>query len=322
MTAKSTDNGNTWTPDTAGISQTSMYRWWVDEDGNQYAAGGGTSTINWVKTPSGSWAVDTMGTVRGTYDYGDAFGSDHNGKVYYAVYSGNVFSRSISGGTWSMESGLGSDPVYSFAATSNHTMIGGGSSNIHYKNGSSWQNMPVNSPAPGGDYTFVVAVDDSDYVWAGFSHQDSIGNYVGDGVFYTSDLGNTWHVPQGQVDVVTFRQLVPVGDSVFGVTYTNGIYIFKRGGPTGIHQLSGLQNLIVFPNPASTACQAIFTPGNASQKTELVLSDVMGRVVKRIPVSATATQATINTADLSRDTYVCTLEIDGKVTGTARLVLK
>ena len=254
LVVKSTDNGVTWAPDSAGVAGMQMYSWWVDELGNQYAGGAGLPCINSVKAPSGSWHVDTTGVVpNSTGDYGTAFGGDGNGHIYYALYSGNIFMRPVGGTTWGPTTGLGTDAVYSFAHTGNHTVIAGGTGNVHYTTGTAWQNMTISAPAPQGKNPFIVAADDSDYVWVAFSEQGSSGNYYGDGVFYTHDLGNTWYPAVGQVLGATFRALVPSGDSVFGLSYFDGVFVFKRGaGSTAVQKVSDApQYMAVYPNPFS-----------------------------------------------------------------------
>ena len=311
LVVKSTDNGATWTPDTAGVSQVKMYKWWVDEAGNQYSGGLGTTLANYVKPVGGSWTIDTLGITHGAFDYAEAFGSDHNGRVYHALYTGGLFSRSISGTQWTAESGLNSDPIYTLAHTSTHTMVAGGGSDLHYKTSgaSSWQGMPKNAPAPGGSDPFVVAVDDSDYVWAAFSHQGGSGNYVGDGVFYTHDLGQTWHTAVGQVLTATFRLLVPVGDSVFGVTYFDGVFVFKRGNATGIQQVtSSIAYLDVYPNPAGKEMNVRYILSDNSNVT-IELTDIAGHKVysssQYQSVGDHTTMCDIST--LPTGTYICSV---------------
>ena len=316
LVEKSTDNGNTWNPDTAGISAISMYCWWVDESGNQYAGGIGGHCSNYVKSPSGSWQLDNNGVLIDTsYDVGTAFGSDHNGTVYYALYSGNVFSRAQSGGAWTENSGIGGDQIYSFAHTSNHTMIAGGNSNVHYKTGSGWQTMSISAPAPQGTTPFEVAVDGSDNVWVAFSHQGGTGNYIGDGVFYTHDLGNTWTAAAGQVTTVTFRSLVPSGDSVFGVSYFNGVYVFKTGSGLAVQKISdGPQYLAAFPNPANKEVNIRYFIGEGAQ-VSLQIYDVAGNLVQELKNETQAAgmfQTPWNVASVARGTYIC------KLTGTGQ----
>jgi hypothetical protein len=326
IVVKSTDNGNTWNADTMGFSSAPTYTWWVDEQGDQYAGGIATTGFNLPvskKSATGSWAADTIGLVYdNTNDTVLSFGSDHNGKIYIANYSGSVLSQSISGGAWTLETGINSDQTYSFAHTSDHTMIAGGISNIHYKGAGGWQNMPVNAPAPGGKTVFAVAADDSDYVWAAFSHQDSTGSYTGDGVYFTPDYGNTWFAPQGQVAVAGFRALVPVGDSVFGLTYFDGVYVFKRAfAPTGISTIATAQNLVIYPNPAVNECHALFTLPASSPNNELVINDISGKSIKQIPISAGANQLSFSTQDLGTGMYFCTLMSSNKIIEVRKLVV-
>ena len=319
VNAKSTDNGQTWSLDTNGSSAISQYSWWVDENGNEYAGGYGK---NWVKRVGGTpWTIDTLGMVYGgAYDPLTAFGSDHNGTVYCAVYSGNIFSRSTSGTTWTEESGLGGDPVYTFAHTSTHTMVAGGTGNVHYKTSSSWQNMPINSPAPQGTYPYIVAVDDSDNVWTAFSHIGAGGLNQGDGVFFTPDLGAHWYPAGGQVILVTFQWLVPSGDSVFGVTYGSGVYVFNRSQTTGIREVSSPYHMDIQPNPSSTASTVTYDIVVSAGQTEVVVFDMSGKELKHL--AAVGNSVNIRTDDMAAGDYLCALRRSGNIIAVKKLVVK
>ncbi len=329
---KSTDNGLNWLADSNGVSKVGMGSWFVDESGNQYAAKWplGSGSLSLFKKPAGSpWQGDSTGILTGANEQPSAFGDDGNGNLFFATNSGKLFTRPLTGSTWvSDTAGLNGDILYSFAHTANHTLVAGGYNAAHYKQAGNWVNLPQNSPAPGGGSVFTVAVDDSNYLWAAFQHFNPGFISIGDGVFYTNDFGTTWHAAIGSVDTVTFKQLVPVGDSVIGVSYFNGLYVFYRNGgatPVGIHLLQPEQPFVaVYPNPASTNTKFAFSL-EKSANVKLQIFDPAGRLVKTMAeqnLDAGEHNYDFDTRNLPSGKYLWRVNVDGHQQGGKFLVVR
>jgi hypothetical protein len=284
----SIDNGNNWVPDTAGISGIGMVKWFVDETGTQHAAkqfNGAPAGITLYSKPTGaSWTLDNSGITFSDFETPTCFGSDNKGTIYFATSLGMIFKRPASGGTWTPDTaGLGRDPVYSFSATSTGTVVASGYTAAHYKSGGVWSTFSSNPSVPSGGNTFFLCVDKSDYVWVAFSHFDPSFNSIGDGVYYTKNLGTTWSPASNNAKTVTFKQLVAIGDSVYGISYFNGIYLFTRSGAaSGITSFEGIPNTFAlsqnYPNPFNPSTTIHYQLPMSAEAT-LKIFDLLGREV-------------------------------------------
>ena len=252
---KSSDNGLTWTSDTLGIYNTSQFSFWVDENGTQHEADYGNSTQGvtlYKKTNSGSYIIDTIGLHSRPYAFPATFGTDGNGSVYFSS-TDSLGIWKYQGNTWTpFHNGMNYlYTIYDFAKDHNGNMLGGTyNGGLWRETGGNWSQLNFPNGVSSGSSAFVVAVDTSGNIFTNFSGPNASGNFIGRGVFSSSDNGNTW-VNLG-VDTITFRQLVAVRDTVFGVSYYNGIWKFVSGGLVGIDP-NEFENMSVslFPNPAS-----------------------------------------------------------------------
>ncbi len=196
LVVKSTDNGMTWMPDTAGLSKIGMFRWYLDIDGRQYAAEIGFNQGSmklYKKNPGESWVEDNLGFMTPNNDYPTDWSTDKRDRIYFATQSGTVWQRQIIGETWILDVVGIFGSIFDLASTSDHTMVAGGISGLFYKfgRGSTWMNFGLNPHTPLTTSAMVLTVDDDDYVWVGFSHFEAGFNSIGDGVYYTNDLGAT-----------------------------------------------------------------------------------------------------------------------------------
>ena len=254
MVVRSTDNGVSWQPDTLGISQIHMFKWFVDETGTQHGAqfGNGVGPIGLFSKPVGqAWAIDTTGFHSGNSDQPTAFGTNGNGKIYFSNTTQSAFTPLWSkqgAGNWALDTIGLNDEAYDFAHTSSNTMYLGAYTGVWKQTGNSW----VKLPNPNGSTlsAFAVAVDASNTLWAAFSYFDAYYNSIGLGVYYTNNDGATWLTPSFDIDTVTFLKLVAIGDSVYGLSYYNGAYLFDKSFATEAGPVLKQQNGIhVFPNP-------------------------------------------------------------------------
>jgi hypothetical protein len=87
---KSTDGGQTWQADTAGLSGTGGTVFYVDEKGAQHIGNSqyGSSFLCqvWAKPSGGAWALDTVGFPVKNYSSVSAMASDGKGYLYVTGY--------------------------------------------------------------------------------------------------------------------------------------------------------------------------------------------------------------------------------------------
>src|SRR5207245_2675321 len=120
VVVKSTDNGLTWSPDTAGLSTISMNSWFVDENGTQHASKGNVGAVQlYSKTSGGSWAPDMMGFASTTNEQATTcWGTDNNGTIYVGTNStqGKVLWKKTGTSSWILDTtGLHGSSVFSIA---------------------------------------------------------------------------------------------------------------------------------------------------------------------------------------------------------------
>lgn len=288
---KSTDNGLTWTSDTSGISAVNQFTFWVDENGTQHIASLGNSLHGvyiWKKTSSGSYVIDTTGFQSPTYDYPTTFGTNGNGTVYLGTLFGAKNVWRYNNNAWVLDNlGIDSVPVYDFEVDHSGKMIAGtwGFGLWHQTGGpgSAWVPMNYPSGVNGGSSAFFEAVDTAGNIFTCFSSPDATGNYLGSGVFETADNGVTWN--NLGVDTLTFRQFVAVNDTVFGVSYYNGIWKFTASGLIGI-DVPTVESMSSFVTPNPSNNQIVIENLNAEkfESTSLRIFDGTGKLVQIVPV--------------------------------------
>jgi hypothetical protein len=96
-------------------------------------------------------------------------------------------------------------------------------------------------------------VDASGAVWASFAYYNGGYNAIGDGVYFSTDNCNSW--TSKNISGPTFRQIDPVGkgDTAYGVSYYDGIFVLTKTSTGGINTVSnpGSENMLkVYPNPS------------------------------------------------------------------------
>ena len=286
MVVKSTDNGATWLSDTLGISQAIFATWFVDETGTQHGSQWGSNsapTQLFSKAPGQSWATDNAGFT-GDSAIPIGFGSNGNGKIYYSGnYGAPILYSKQGAGNWAPDTaGLaGATGIYDYAHNSSGNMYLGAYSGIWKQTGVSWAQLNNPPSVSSTSSAFAIAVDASNTIWAAFSYFDINYNSVGLGVYYTNDDGVTWHKPSFDIDTVTFLHLVAIGDSVYGLSYYNGAYLFDKNGPSSVipadKERSGIR---LFPNPANGLCNLQLS-ANFEMSSASVL-DITGREVQSL----------------------------------------
>ncbi len=328
MVYKSTDNGNNFALDTSGIiaGDVGNSYFLVDENGVQHAG----SRVNiagtyyaraWKKEPGQDWALDTTGLGTLMTDFSPrSFGTDHNGKIYFAIYdyansSTTIYSRPIAGGTWTAETTVNGE-VYNIKGR-NGIVIAGTKLGMMYNNGGGWQTAPLPSAVTGTITNVATEVDINGIAWAFFKDVDGTNIPVGKGIFYTTDFSN-WLVPAGNVDTVLFSRLVAIGDSVFALASGfEGVYVFDTTAalPEGIAEIESINKIRIIPNPFHNETILQFDLENDS-RVELIIYNVLGEIVFEIPsqqMNGGTHQLKISLPDFVNGVLMFELRVNGKV---------
>ncbi len=251
---KSTDNGDTWQHDFAGLSNVSGNFYFVDETGTQHYANSFYAhdiySLLWAKPTGGSWAPDTIGFPVDTNSAVTAMASNGVGSIYVSGYlkGGGVWRRNIdTGSTWSVDTtGLPINVSGFYKMAGGHGIILGSSLyQIFIKSGNNW----VNVPFPGGNQTYhvsAISVDNNRTIFASFINTSNIAV----GVYYSNDTGATWKtVGLDSIDVIS---LVSYGDTTYALTSNHWAYKISPTGPVGIAPLYSVLPIInTYPEPFS-----------------------------------------------------------------------
>lgn len=286
MVVKSSDNGTTWQPDTAGIHSIVMNSFYVDETGTQHAAGSlfipyfGYTTIAWAKPPGQPWVMDSAGINGQGFPNNIVFGSGNNGYIYLAVQTSSctLFKRPITGGAWTVDANFGSSAPFEISGNGNK-LVAATTLGISQYDGSTWQPVsnPVNYP---NAIPFSVQAASNGLVWAYFEDFDIIANVsLGRGLWYTTDF-TAWHEAPGNIDTVIFKRIIAIGDSVFALSRGfNGVWVFDTTSNTvSVEPVEASKEdmLHVQPNPFASQTEFIFSVLSAGHVT-LEIWNISGR---------------------------------------------
>ena len=280
---KSTDNGITWIADTTGMKalnltfENGFYN--VDAQGNQYAGKNG----KFFSKPTGApWKIDTAGL-------GSAFitsVSNNNKKgIVYAVKDLGfskfaLYKRTLNGTTWQSVdvSAVGQSIVKIISDHNGDVILTAYNGNIFRYDGSSWSQIP--KPTTIGNLPIIEqsVVDKNGVLWGSFYNAF---NSVNRGVHFTTNNGTTWKY--AGLDSVGVSFLSTVGDSVFAVTFIDGIFAFTTSPTVGVeheqlHVASSYELYQNFPNPFNPTTEIRFTI-HGSGFTSLKVYDVLGKEV-------------------------------------------
>jgi len=291
---KSTNEGVSWNPDTAGafLLRTGVFS--VDEAGGQHLGtsqwGSSYPTLLYTKSLGGSWTLDTLGFASTVYSFSYSMASDKHGYLYvtgsyFNGYGGSqvnarVMRRPIGGGTWvSDTNGLPPSVKYlsNLGPDKDGNMMGLSGLTLYKLFNGTWGTVSLPSRAADNFYYIDnFSVDSSGAIFASFSNFSSGGG----GIYFTTDGGSSW--TYAGLDSLTVNQLVSYGDSTF-VSTTNGLYVLTRNSiGTGVRKSVAPPALFSldqnYPNPFNPATNLHFTIGTP-QSVTLKVYDVLGREV-------------------------------------------
>lgn len=292
---KSTDEGTTWNPDTAGVKRsTNNGAFYVDEAGNQHTvtSSGSSSVANIaVKLLNGSWQPDTSGfsPFNNYQQHGNAFVSDGHGFLYIggAFNRGNVWRRPIGGGSWVLDTtGLKGRTISSFTRMRNGDILAvavGGFNSLALLRHSAgvWSEIAL----PFADaLASSVSVDSTGAIVGAFSFFDA-ATYTptSKGVYFSTDTGATWTYA-GLINM-SINTLVSYGDTTYALTQGNGAYLLRHQKGTSVFEknqtplaFSLFQN---YPNPFNPSTTIVYDVPKAVH-VKLTIYDILGRVVDEL----------------------------------------
>ena len=286
---KSTDNGATWNPDTAGLGAMaggSIAKYFADESGVQHYAAAGVPAECYKKSSGSFWTPDTAGLSKLPANYPNIIASDQHGNIYLALtatdsFTGLLLKRPIGGGAWTYDTaGLQGAIVYSISADQSGNLYAGTFGNGVYKRtGSTWASLSSPAGLSGND-AFVTAVDNSGALFAGFAYQNGF-NYAWQGVYCTTDGGGSW--TKIGLDGLAVRGLFSYGDSIVAVTYNSGMFLLSKTGSTAVpdKNLTSPGSFVLnqnYPNPFNPSTVISYQLPVNSQVT-LKMYDIVGREV-------------------------------------------
>jgi hypothetical protein len=101
----------------------------------------------------------------------------------------------------------------------------------------------------------------------------------------------------------------------------NTLFLAKTGLLLGTRGASATPTLALFPNPAQHTTTVLLPAGMPATGRELLLRNALGQLVRRLPVSSTATQLSVELRDLAPGVYAAQLRAGDQVVSN-RLVVE
>jgi hypothetical protein len=233
---KSSDQGATWTPDTANIPQGAQGTFFVDEIGTQHFqvvwSGVSYGRAPYFRTASGTPGWDTAGITKVDYGQVAAYGSDGRGNLYMSgSFPEKVLKRPLSGGPWVTDSaGMGNLSVLaSLTRDRNGNMIGYAYSSLMWQSSGSWTKIQLPPSLGPSGRPGAISVDSSNALFVAFF--DSYTS-VDRGVYFTTDRGTSWTF--AGLDSIAVSSLTSTGDTTYALTVNNGLYALTHAGVSNV----------------------------------------------------------------------------------------
>jgi hypothetical protein len=99
-------------------------------------------------------------------------------------------------------------------------------------------------------------------------------------------------------------------------------YNVVNNAAAGIQQVTGINNHItVYPNPASSDVSFSYDLGNVSQQATVKIYNMLGSLVKTVPLETYANNTKVDINSLDEGVYIYSVIFGGKTIKTSRLVV-
>ncbi len=289
---RSTDNGTTWSVDSAGLSQFSISfngsPYFVDDAGTQYVS---NSSALWIKHPSVPWRLDTLGLhFSGSERIVDVSRNNRRGVVYALKRIGStnyeLYSRARTDSLWQQidVSAFGATTLMLSSDENGDILLTTRAGEMSRFDGMNWTPVPLPTGIPDPSYPDLVSVSDAGVIWSTFKQ---ISDSQSRGLFFTEDDGTTWSY--AGLDSVEIDFLLVDADTTYAVTRGSGIHGFTAPGPgTDVSDRDGKfpafygldQN---YPNPFNpTTIIGYELPRAGSGR--IVITDIIGKQVRVYPL--------------------------------------
>ena len=134
-----------------------------------------------------------------------------------------------------------------------------------------------------------------------------------------SDFSGHYHSMQaiGSSRVTyVFYDVANMGDSTT-------VTIEYKASPAGIGEdlLSQVRISNAYPNPAKNVAYFDYTLPDGVQEATMVISNLLGAVVKTIDVANGDSRVMVNTSDLKNGLYICSMEVQNNVVMTRKMIV-
>ena len=296
----STDNGNTWNIDTIGLYGVKAGNMYVDEQGTQYLTNSSYGSTQhaaiYDRGTSGSpWTLDSAGIPWVSYTTITTLCSDKHGYLYASMSLGvgnsPIMRRPIAGGTWVLDTaGIPAGTSIQYMASSSATgIVAASGTSLYRRSGGAWLSVPLPSQLS-TPILIAVSVDGRGAIFASF--YDNNHSY-GDGVFFTTDNGNTWTYA-GLQDLYV-EHLISYGDTTYALTYDSWGYKLTETAYNGIIDPANVINMSpvkAYPNPSQSGIWTVSIP-EEWLGSKIEVSDMSGRVVYDGILSKTESRLTL-----------------------------
>ncbi|MGZ4116284.1 MAG: T9SS type A sorting domain-containing protein, partial [Bacteroidia bacterium] len=186
----------------------------------------------------------------------------------------------------------------------------------------------------GADAIFSVKEDaDGGFICTGYSNSYNGGSPLDLVILKTDAAGNfLWKQTYGGPGIdIGYEIIKSVDDNGFiitGKTFTTDdeYYLLKldtNGIVSGIQdRQTNLKSLSdAFPNPCTNQVSIKYNLETCTKKVNLVLTDILGNVIKSVVLDSSKKEVIINVSDLNSGIYFYSLEENDKIISTKKLII-
>lgn len=150
---------------------------------------------------------------------------------------------------------------------------------------------------------FVFVSQDTVHIEAGQTTDEFYGDYTPAGIIGKSTIMYSWWIDENPAD------------SVY-------VFVEFNASPAGLGEPANIAELKVFPVPASGSVSFEYDLRDASVEAEIVISNLLGAVVTRIPVSGHQGRISVSVADLNDGIYFYNLVNKNESIKTGKFIVR